>query len=176
MEPVLGKTASARIALRCNVSIMVMQVEEVFGWMKTVGMLRKTRHRGVFKVGWVFTFAATAYNLVRMRDLPSAVQSARARGQPLARHSFVDGGGFRITEPRPIGTLPQPAPAVHLPPHASRRQPAAVRRSRRGRAAWLPSARGSNATHGTRDVPGDAHDHLVAGARLGEFVTSVCRL
>src|ERR1035438_9423254 len=57
MEPVLGKTASARIALRCNVSIMVMQVEEVFGWMKTVGMLRKTRHRGVFKVGWVFTFA-----------------------------------------------------------------------------------------------------------------------
>jgi hypothetical protein len=30
-------------------------------------MLRKTRHRGVFKVGWVFTFVATAYNLVRMR-------------------------------------------------------------------------------------------------------------
>ncbi len=32
------------------------RIEEVFGWMKTVGMLRKTRHRGVFKVGWVFTF------------------------------------------------------------------------------------------------------------------------
>jgi transposase len=45
------------------------RIEEVFGWMKTVGMLRKTRHRGVFKVGWVFTFAATAYNLVRMRNL-----------------------------------------------------------------------------------------------------------
>jgi len=44
-------------------------LEEVFGWMKTVGMLRKTRHRGVFKVGWVFTFAAAAYNLVRMRNL-----------------------------------------------------------------------------------------------------------
>jgi hypothetical protein len=27
------------------------RIEEVFGWMKTVGMLRKTRHRGVFKVG-----------------------------------------------------------------------------------------------------------------------------
>ena len=49
------------------------RVEEVFGWMKTVGMLRKTRHRGVFKVGWVFTFAATAYNLVRMRNLLSPV-------------------------------------------------------------------------------------------------------
>ena len=53
------------------------RIEEVFGWMKTVGMLRKTRHRGVFKVGWVFTWAAAAYNLVRMRNLlSSAVQSA----------------------------------------------------------------------------------------------------
>ena len=51
------------------------RIEEVFGWLKTVGMLRKTRHRGIFKVGWVFTFAAGAYNLVRMRNLavvPSA--------------------------------------------------------------------------------------------------------
>lgn len=45
------------------------RIEEVFGWMKTVGILRKTRHRGVFKVGWVFTFTAAAYNLVRMRNL-----------------------------------------------------------------------------------------------------------
>jgi transposase len=45
------------------------RIEEVFGWLKTVGALRKTRHRGAFKVGWVFTFAATAYNLVRMRNL-----------------------------------------------------------------------------------------------------------
>lgn len=45
------------------------RIEEVFGWMKTVGMLRKTRHRGIFKVGWVFTFTAAAYNLVRMRNL-----------------------------------------------------------------------------------------------------------
>ncbi len=53
------------------------RIEEVFGWLKTVGMLRKTRHRGVFKVGWVFTFAAAAYNLVRMRNLlVRAVQSA----------------------------------------------------------------------------------------------------
>ena len=45
------------------------RIEEVFGWLKTVGALRKTRHRGVLKVGWVFTFAASAYNLVRMRSL-----------------------------------------------------------------------------------------------------------
>jgi transposase len=51
------------------------KIEEVFGWLKTVGSLRKTRHRGVLKVGWVFTFAAAAYNLVRMRNLLSpAVQ------------------------------------------------------------------------------------------------------
>ncbi len=45
------------------------RVEEVFGWMKTVGLMRKTRHRGRRKVGWVFTFTAAAYNLVRMRNL-----------------------------------------------------------------------------------------------------------
>jgi transposase len=49
------------------------KIEEVFGWLKTVGSLRKTRHRGVLKVGWVFTFAAAAYNLVRMRNLLSPV-------------------------------------------------------------------------------------------------------
>jgi transposase len=45
------------------------RVEEIFGWLKTVGGLRKTRHRGVQRVGWMFTFALAAYNLVRMRNL-----------------------------------------------------------------------------------------------------------
>jgi transposase len=45
------------------------RIEEVFGWLKTVGMLRKTRHRGLSRVGWMFTFTAAAYNLVRMRTL-----------------------------------------------------------------------------------------------------------
>ncbi len=45
------------------------RVEEVFGWMKTVGLMRKTRHRGVEKVDWMFRFAAAAYNLVRMRNM-----------------------------------------------------------------------------------------------------------
>ena len=45
------------------------RVEEVFGWMKTVGVLRKTRHRGAPRVGWMFTFTTAVYNLVRMRNL-----------------------------------------------------------------------------------------------------------
>jgi IS5 family transposase len=44
-------------------------VEEIFGWLKTVGLLRKTRYRGAARVGWMFTFAAAVYNLVRMRTL-----------------------------------------------------------------------------------------------------------
>lgn len=44
-------------------------VEESFGWMKTVAMIRQVKHRGRLKVEWVFTFAAAAYNLVRMRKL-----------------------------------------------------------------------------------------------------------
>jgi len=45
------------------------RIEECFGWLKTIALLRKVRHRGIFKVGWAFTFAAAAYNLVRMRNL-----------------------------------------------------------------------------------------------------------
>ena len=45
------------------------RVEEIFGWAKTVGTLRKTRHRGTTKVGWVFEFTMAAYNLVRIRNL-----------------------------------------------------------------------------------------------------------
>jgi transposase len=45
------------------------RVEEVFGWMKTVALQRKTRFRGPDRVGWMFTLAAAAYNLVRMRNL-----------------------------------------------------------------------------------------------------------
>ena len=45
------------------------RVEECFGWLKTIALLRKVRHRGLFKVEWNFTFAAAAYNLIRMRNL-----------------------------------------------------------------------------------------------------------
>jgi transposase len=49
------------------------RIEEVFGWMKTVGGLRKTRHRGTDRVAWVFTFTAAAYNLVRIPKLLAGV-------------------------------------------------------------------------------------------------------
>jgi transposase len=45
------------------------RIEECFGWLKTIALMRKVRHRSLAKVGWVFTFAAAAYNLVRMRNL-----------------------------------------------------------------------------------------------------------
>ena len=48
------------------------RIEGIFGWLKTVAGLRKTRHRGVARVGWMFTFALAAYNLVRIRNLLSA--------------------------------------------------------------------------------------------------------
>ena len=48
------------------------RIEECFGWLKTIALLRKLRHRGTWKVEWIFTFACAAYNLVRMRNLLAA--------------------------------------------------------------------------------------------------------
>jgi transposase len=45
------------------------RIEECFGWMKDIALMRKLKHRGLEKVGWLFTFAAAAYNLVRLRKL-----------------------------------------------------------------------------------------------------------
>jgi len=45
------------------------RIEECFGWLKTVALLRKVRHRGLPKVDWIFTFACATYNLVRLRNL-----------------------------------------------------------------------------------------------------------
>jgi transposase len=45
------------------------RIEECFGWLKTIALLRKLRHRGLAKVDWMFAFACAAYNLVRMRNL-----------------------------------------------------------------------------------------------------------
>jgi hypothetical protein len=47
-------------------------VEHPFGWIKTVGNLRKTRHRGRRLVDWVFTLGMAAYNLIRIRNLTLA--------------------------------------------------------------------------------------------------------
>ena len=48
------------------------RIEECFGWLKTIALLRKLRHCGTLKVDWIFTFACAAYNLVRMRNLLAA--------------------------------------------------------------------------------------------------------
>ena len=53
------------------------RVEEIFGWRKTVGGMRKLRHRGWKGVGWMCTFAAAAYNLVRLRNLSPTVAGAK---------------------------------------------------------------------------------------------------
>jgi transposase len=52
------------------------RIEECFGWLKTIALMRKVRHRGVGKVHWIFTLACAAYNLVRMRNLAAAVPVA----------------------------------------------------------------------------------------------------
>ena len=49
------------------------RIEEAFGWIKTVAGQEKTRFRGRDRVGWGFTFAAAAYNLVRLPKLTAAV-------------------------------------------------------------------------------------------------------
>jgi len=49
------------------------RIEECFGWLKTIALMRKVRHRGVCKVHWIFTLACAAYNLVRLRNLTAPV-------------------------------------------------------------------------------------------------------
>ena len=58
-----GYTASLRVRKR---------IEEIFGWLKTVALMRKQRHRGLARVRWLFIFAAALYNLVRLRNLAGA--------------------------------------------------------------------------------------------------------
>ena len=59
-----GYVASQRIRKR---------IEEVFGWMKSVGGMRRPMLRGSDRVGWAFAFAAAAYNLIRLRKLLETV-------------------------------------------------------------------------------------------------------
>ena len=49
------------------------RIEEVFGWTKSAAGFRKTRHRGLARVGWMFALTATAYNLVRLGKLVGVV-------------------------------------------------------------------------------------------------------
>ena len=79
LEPIphiARKTPYSAIDVRttCHAGYRVSQrkrklVDQVFGWMNTVGGLRKLRHRGGALVDWNATFAAATYNLVRLRTL-----------------------------------------------------------------------------------------------------------
>ena len=56
-----------RVSLRIR-----KQIEEAFGWIKTIAGQDKTKFRGRDRVGWAFTFAAAAYDLVRLPKLMAA--------------------------------------------------------------------------------------------------------
>lgn len=45
------------------------RIEECFGWMKDIGLMRKLRHCGQDKVAWIFRLTAAAYNIVRLKGL-----------------------------------------------------------------------------------------------------------
>jgi IS5 family transposase len=48
------------------------RIEEPFGWIKQSAGFRKTRHRGIDKVGWMFTLNVAAYNLILLPRLLAA--------------------------------------------------------------------------------------------------------
>jgi len=50
-------------------------IEQIFGWLKTTGGMRKLHHRGQPLVQWMFTLALSAYNMVRMRTI--SLQAAK---------------------------------------------------------------------------------------------------
>lgn len=45
------------------------RIEEIFGWLKTTGLMRRPMVRGLNKVGWMFSFSVAVYNLVRINNL-----------------------------------------------------------------------------------------------------------
>jgi hypothetical protein len=79
------------------------RLEEVFGWVKTVALLRKTHHRGVRRVGWLFTLAAALYNLADS-------QCERGAGDRMSREADDRTGcgtprERREAQPRPAGIV-----------------------------------------------------------------------
>jgi transposase len=45
------------------------RIEEIFGWLKTIGLQRRPMYRGKSKIDWAFTFALAIYDLVRIKNL-----------------------------------------------------------------------------------------------------------
>jgi hypothetical protein len=80
--PVKDDTEKQRRSMRATTrhhgyrisTIKRKRIEEPFGWMKTVGGLRKTRHCGRDLVQWFFVLTAAAYNLIRIPKILAATQ------------------------------------------------------------------------------------------------------
>lgn len=66
-----GYVASLRVRKR---------IEEAFGWARSAAGFALTRHRGLPRVGWQFTLAMAAYNLVRLPKLPGHCLMRRPAG------------------------------------------------------------------------------------------------
>jgi hypothetical protein len=69
-------TAEREAALHPGYAVSVRvrkRIEEVFGWTKAAAGFRKTHHRGLARVGWMFTLTATTYNLIRLPKLVGVV-------------------------------------------------------------------------------------------------------
>ncbi|MDE3193423.1 MAG: transposase, partial [Chloroflexota bacterium] len=52
------------------------RVEEIFGWMKTIGGFRRTRYRGLARSQLAAYLVGAAYNLVRLAKLIGANAAA----------------------------------------------------------------------------------------------------
>jgi len=64
------------------------RIEECFGWLKTIALMRKVRHRGIEKVGWVFTFAAAAYTWYGCGNYWTARLVPHETGNELCPHAL----------------------------------------------------------------------------------------
>ena len=64
---------SVQYCLRAQLVPLVRLARMIIGWLKTIALLKKVRHRGVCKVHRIFSLACAAYNLVRMRNLSAAI-------------------------------------------------------------------------------------------------------
>ena len=72
-RPALGHRPPNDAPLRLRGSQRIRKrIEEAFGWMKTIAGQGEAKLRGIERVGWSFTFAAAAYNLVRLPKLMTA--------------------------------------------------------------------------------------------------------
>jgi len=71
-KKVTGKTTDGRTTRHEGYEISQKKrkrVEEIFGWAKTVGLIRKAKMRGMDKIDWLFTMCIAVFNLIRMRNL-----------------------------------------------------------------------------------------------------------